>query len=182
MSGRCHGWSGPLVPRATRGNRTQKRLKLEEIEKTIGYTTRGKLGWWQYFSSTGWGVGGVYAAPLGLHFVWEFKGNGQKGRAQNATYRRFCSLQGLACERCNVFCMSKRISIALSLCSPGACSLAVRNLSPAALQPATLQLAACNLAACSLATCSLAALQPGALQTCSPQLATLHALALPCPT
>ena len=98
-------------------------------------------------------------------------------------YRRFCSLQGLARERCSVFCMSKRNSIALSLCSPGACSLAVRNLSPAALQPATLQLAACNLAACSLATCSLAALQPAALQpaTCNPaRLSLTPATLQPC--
>ena len=69
-SGLCHWWSGPLVPRATRGNRTQKRLKLEEIEKTIGYTTRGKLGWWQYFSSTGgWARGFKYSDLAPYKFI-----------------------------------------------------------------------------------------------------------------
>ena len=39
-------------------------------------------------------------------------------------------MQGLACERCSVFRMSKCNSTAHSLCSPATCCHAVRNLSP----------------------------------------------------
>ena len=113
-------------------------------------------------------------------------------------YRRFCSLQGLARERCSVFCMSKRNSTALSLCSPGLaalqcatcrlqpCSLQPYSLQPAtlqpaasqlaALQPAALQPAACNPARLCLAVPNLtpAILQPCSLQPCTCSLRLLR--------
>ena len=79
---------------------------------------------------------------------------------ENSNILGFARCKGWRARGVAFLACRKRNNITLSLCSPGACSLAVRNLSPAALQLATLHLAACNLAA----------LQPAALQpaACNP--------------
>ena len=98
-----------------------------------------------------------------------------------AIYNKEARFVGSKMEQYCTFALKQRlmreryeiVTIALSLCSSGACNHAEHNLSPAGLQLAAvqhatlhLQLATCNLAACS----RLAALRPAAMQpaACNP--------------